>query len=239
MTADTGADGVAPEDYAHTIDLDDDRAAGQRYELGLRYTCRGCLLVRWSVQLVARCSVTGHTETVFARGHGPLEPEPDGSRSTAARRTDFDAACEFFEAQWRTLLDLPRGTVRPVTDQRHHTEALTRYGQTWRSVSGREVVDTLASFAGITVLALATDPALQVMRRAAAHHPEPVILALYHPAPQRIDLALVDTATMEALLDDPGPLRAGPDSSAGAVFTGPHSAGLLHPGYLSSLPPLS
>ncbi|TQC44296.1 hypothetical protein EEB14_38240 [Rhodococcus sp. WS4] len=239
MTADTGVDCVAREEYAHTIDLDDDRAAGQRYELGFRYTCRDGLLIRWSVQLVVRCSVSGHTETVFARGGSPLEPTPNGSRNAAVNRTDFDAATEFFEAQWRTLLDLPRGTVRTVDDQRHHTDALTLYGRTWRSVAGHEVADGLASFAEVTVLALATDPALQVMRRAAAHHPEPVILALYHPVELRIDLVLVDTATMEALIDDPGPLRAGPDSSAGALFTGPHSVELLHPGYLRSLPLLS
>ena len=233
MTAESEVDGVTREDFAHTIDLDDDRAAGQRYELSFRYACRDGLLLRWSVQLVARCSVSGHAEAVFAGGRSALEPVPGVGTANGAD-DDFETACGVYEHQWRSLLDPAGGSPRADTDQRHLSDALSLYGRTWRSDSGRAVADRLASFAHVTVLALGTDPAFQVMRRTAAHYPEPVVLAVYQPEGQRIDLSLADTATVEALIDDPGPLRTGPDSSAGTLLAGPGSTGLLHPGYLGS-----
>ncbi|MDI9952337.1 hypothetical protein [Rhodococcus sp. IEGM 1305] len=236
MTAETEVDGVIRADYAHMIDLDDDRTAGQRYELSFRYTCRDGLLLRWSVQLVARCSASGHAETLFAGGRSVLEPAAPsrGDVAAAGSDDDFDTACEFYEQRWRALLDPAGGSPRGDTEQRHLSDALTLYGRTWRSGAGRAVADRLASFANVTVLALGTDPAFHVMRRTAAHYPDPVVLAVYQPAGQRIDLSLVDTATVEALIDDPGPLRTGPDTSAGALLTGVGSAGLLHPGYIGS-----
>ena len=236
MTAETEVDGVIRADYAHMIDLDDDRTAGHRYELSFRYTCRDGLLLRWSVQLVARCSASGHAETLFAGGRSVLEPASPSHRDVAGAGSDgdFDAACDFYEHRWRALLDPAGGSPRGEAEQRHLSDGLTLYGRTWRNAAGRALAGRLASFAEVTVLALGTDPAFHVMRRTAAHYPDPVVLAVYQPVGQRIDLSLVDTATVEALIDDPGPLRTGPDTSAGALLTGVGSAGLLHPGYIGS-----
>lgn len=225
------AEDAAIEEYSQLIDLEENRVVGERYELSFRYTHHGDVVSRWSVQLVARTSSNGHAETLFASGQASIGAAP--SRQDLAA-TDFEATYMLYERHWRSLLEAAESATRTAAEQRHHADALILFGQAWRGIHGHVVADRLCSFAAISVLALASEPALQVVRRAAAHHPEPVTLAIYRPGEQQLDLTLIDTATIEALIDDPGPLRAGPDSSAGTVLAGPNASALLHPGYIGS-----
>ncbi len=225
------AEDAAVEEYSQLIDLEENRVVGERYELSFRYTHHGDVVTRWSVQLVARTSSNGHAETLFASGQASIG---DAASRQDLAATDFEATYMLYERHWRSLLEAAESATRSEAEQRHHADALTLCGQAWRGTHGHVVADRLRTFAAISVVALASDPALHVVRRAAAHYPEPVTLAIYRPDERQLDLTLLDTATIEALIDDPGPLRAGADSSAGTVLTGPDAYGLLHPGYIGS-----
>jgi hypothetical protein len=113
----------ACEVWKQTIDLDEDRTRGERYELSFRFTVYRGLIREWSIQLVIRDLATMAAHKV--------------------QRTDTDHAVihrhifaeGLSEIDRQEIVDLNRGMEEVVTSE--YDREYRRYEQGWREMIER------------------------------------------------------------------------------------------------------